>query len=350
MHLFKNFAWLMKQKGHEVFFTVRDKEHELYLLSAYGFKYKSFGKHRKSKIGKIFGLFLFNIKMLNSALSFKPDLFLSHGSIYAAQIAWFLRKPHISLEDTGNMEQVLLYRPFTKVILTPVTLNKNLGSKQIKLNTYHEMAYLAPQYFKKSSNILELLNMRLEEKYCLIRLVSWNATHDSGKDGLSETELTKITNYLASKMRVFISSERLLTNNLLKYKLDISPDIIHDVLSFSTLVISEGATMASEAGFLGIPTIYVNPQQTCNNLELEANGCVFNFRNGHGIFEKTKEILSDERIKPKIEFNSSNLMNKKIDLTLFLVWFVENYPGSFKVMKENPDYQNKYIIGQGLIS
>ena len=156
VHLFKHFAWQMQKNGHEIFFTVRDKEHELYLLSAYGFKYRSFGRHLKSKIGKIIGLLRFNIKMLDTALSFKPDIFLSHGSIYAAQIAWFLRKPHISLEDTGNMEQVLLYRPFTKVILTPVTLNKNLGSKQIKLNTYHEMAYLAPQYFKKSSNILEV--------------------------------------------------------------------------------------------------------------------------------------------------------------------------------------------------
>ena len=32
----------------------------------------------------------------------------------------------------------------------------------------------------------------------------------------------------------------------------------------------------------------------------------------------------------------------KIDITAFLVWFVENYPVSAKIMKENPDYQNRF--------
>jgi predicted glycosyltransferase len=334
----------MEKKGHEIFFTVRDKEHELYLLSTYGFKYRSFGRHRKSKIGKIMGLFSFNIKMLRTALSFKPDIFLSHGSIYAAQIAWLLNKPHISMEDTGNMEQVCLYRPFTKVILTPMTFDKYLGSKQIQLKTYHELAYLNSLYFKKSPGVLKLLNIKQGENYCIIRLVSWNATHDAGKAGLSEIELTEIVNFLSSKMKVFISSEQKLSPDLLKYKLTLSPDIIHDVLAFSSLVISEGATLAAEAGFLGIPTIYINPQQTCNNKELEENGCVFNFKNGNGVLEKAKDIISDLNIKTIIEINSSKLVNNKIDLTLFMVWFIENYPKSFQFMKENPEYQDNFKL------
>ena len=30
----------------------------------------------------------------------------------------------------------------------------------------------------------------------------------------------------------------------------------------------------------------------------------------------------------------------KIDVTAFMVWFIENYPTTVKIMKENPDYQN----------
>jgi uncharacterized protein len=342
VHLFKHFAWQMQKKGHEIFFTVRDKEHELYLLSAYGFKYRSFGKHLKSKIGKIIGLLRFNIKMLDTALSFKPDIFLSHGSVYAAQIAWLLRKPHISMEDTGNMEQVLLYRPFSKAIITPITLEKKLGSKQIQLKTYHELAYLNSLYFKKSPDVLKLLNIKEGENYCIIRLVSWNATHDAGKAGLSEIELMEIVNFLSSKMKVFISSEQKLSPDMLKYKLTLSPDIIHDILAFSSLVISEGATLAAEAGFLGVPTIYINPQEACNNNELEKIGCVFSFKNGNGVLKKAMEIINDETLKKVVEVNSSNLVNEKIDLTLFMVWFVENYPKSFYIMKENPEYQDNF--------
>lgn len=342
VHLFKHFAWQMQKKGHEIFFTVRDKEHELYLLSVYGFKYRSFGKHLKSKIGKIIGLLRFNIKMLDTALSFKPDIFLSHGSVYAAQIAWLLRKPHISMEDTGNMEQVLLYRPFSKAIITPITLEKKLGSKQIQLRTYHELAYLNPVYFKKSPEVLKLLNINSGDTYCVLRLVSWNATHDAGKIGLRKNEIIEIVDFLSSKMKVFISSEQKLPPDLLKYKLTLSPDIMHDVLAFSSLVISEGATLAAEAGFLGVPTIYVNPQQTCNIKELEDIGCVFSFKNGQRVLVKAEEVINDMTLKDFVVINSANLLHEKINLTSFMVWFIENYPKSFQVMKENPEYQDNF--------
>jgi predicted glycosyltransferase len=343
VHLFKNFAWAMQKNGHEIFFTVRDKESEIYLLSTYGFKYKSFGRHRKSKIGKIIGLIIFDVKMFETALLFKPDIFLSHGSVYAAQISWLLRKPHISMEDTGNMEQVRLYRPFTEVIFTPDTLNKRLGSKQIQLKTYHEIAYLNSLYFKKSPDVLELLKVKPKEQYCIIRLVAWEATHDSRKSGLSEKELNDIVNYLSPKMKIFITSEQKLNKNLLKFKLLLAPDVIHNVLAFSSLVISEGATLAAEAGFLGVPTIYINPKITCNNKELEEIGCVFTFKNGKGVLEKSKEIINNATLKNQIEFNSINLLNKKINLTTFMIWFIENYPKSFQIMKENPMYQDNFL-------
>ena len=36
------------------------------------------------------------------------------------------------------------------------------------------------------------------------------------------------------------------------------------------------------------------------------------------------------------------MLADKIDVTAFLVWFVENYPQSFQIMKENPDYQLRF--------
>ena len=36
------------------------------------------------------------------------------------------------------------------------------------------------------------------------------------------------------------------------------------------------------------------------------------------------------------------MLNEKIDGTAFLVWFVENYPESEKIMRSNPDYQNNF--------
>jgi len=33
----------------------------------------------------------------------------------------------------------------------------------------------------------------------------------------------------------------------------------------------------------------------------------------------------------------------KIDPTKFLVWLIENYPKSKSILKENPNYQYKFI-------
>ena len=36
------------------------------------------------------------------------------------------------------------------------------------------------------------------------------------------------------------------------------------------------------------------------------------------------------------------MLADKIDVTAFLVWFVENYPKSVKIMKGNPKYPERF--------
>jgi uncharacterized protein len=36
------------------------------------------------------------------------------------------------------------------------------------------------------------------------------------------------------------------------------------------------------------------------------------------------------------------MLKQTIDVTAFMVWLVENYPASFKTMKENPQYQERF--------
>ena len=84
VHVFKHLAHLLIAEGHEILFTARDKEFELELMQAEGFQFKNFGKHYKSLPGKLWGLLKFDLQMFFTGLKFKPDLFMSHGSIYAA--------------------------------------------------------------------------------------------------------------------------------------------------------------------------------------------------------------------------------------------------------------------------
>jgi len=347
VHLFRPFAQEMEKKGHHILFTCRQKEFEIELLEAAEFKYISFGRHYKTTLGKIFGLFKFNIQMFFNAIKFKPDVLLSHGSIYAAHVSFLLKKPHVSMEDSGNMEQIRLYLPFTKVVLTPFELPENLGEKQIRYHSYHELAYLNPKYFIPNNKILRILGVSKNEKYAILRLVSWDATHDIGQGGLTVNQKEEIVGFLSSKMKLFITSEGNVPDYFKQYLIKIEPAQIHNVLSFADLVVSEGATMASEAGVLGTPTIYVNSLARCYNEDQEKYGTVFNFRDGTNVFEKVKE-LANGSLKQKE--NHKRILKDKINLTSFLVWFIENYPKSKLIMKKNPEYENRFKINNGLYS
>lgn len=342
VHLFRLFTQKMISKGHEVFFTCREKEFEIELLKHSGFNYVSFGKKYKKTLGKIWGLFKFDILEIYYGFKFKADILLSHGSPYAAHASFFLRKPHIALEDTGNSEQVKLYIPFTKTILTSESFHLNYGSKQIRYHGFHELAYLHPNYFTPNPTFLKELGIEKDEVYFFVRFISWDASHDVGENGLKWEEKLEIIDFLKSKGKVFISSENELPVELMQYSFKLHPSKVHDVMKYATLFIGEGATMASECAVLGTPAVYINSMEAGTINEQEKLGLVYHFRNGRGVLEKLKELLGNSNLKENTQIKSNVLINSNIDVTGFLIWFLENYPNSIKIMKENSDFQFKF--------
>ncbi len=343
VHLFKNFAWQMQDKGHKILFTCRDKEFEIYLLEAYGFSYKSFGKKYKKLIGKLFGLVKFDIQSIITALQFKPDIFMSHGSMYVAHASFFFQKPHISFEDTFNMEQVKLYSPFTEVILVNDFKEPPLKTDNVvPYNGYHELAYLHPNWFTPNSDIFEILELKEGEPYLIVRFVSWDASHDVGQGGLTLEYKERLINTLSKKINLFISSEGELPKSLKPYQIKIPAHKMHDALAYATLFIGEGATMASECAVLGTPSIYINTLDPLTIKEQEAYGLLFDYRNADGILEKALELLNQNNLKEAFQAKREQLLSDKIDITAFTLWFVENYPDSHKIVKENPAYQLRF--------
>jgi len=334
VHLFKNMIWSLEKGGHEVKITATDKENALYLLDAYGFKYETLGKHHKKLLNKLLGLIMRNYKLYKVAKKFKPDIFISHGSMYAAHVATFLGKPHISLEDTEHsIEQIRLYAPFTDVILTSTCFKKDLGKKQVRYNGYHELAYLHPNYFEPDSSVLDDLGLSKDDKFIILRFVSWNASHDIKQKGFDLQTKKELIKEIEKRAQVFITSEKLLTKDFEKYRITIPPERIHDLLYYATMYIGEGATMASEAAVLGTPAIYVNTQRLGYLDEQEEKyGLVYNISNPETAqkvaLTKAVELLEDENLKSKWQKKREKLLNEKIDVTKFMIDFIENYPES----------------------
>lgn len=343
VHLFKNFAHQMIKNGHRVIFTLRNKEFELALLEREGFHFISLGSKYKSRCGKLFGLIKFTFQIIKISFNFRPDVFLSHGSMYAAFAAFFFHKSHISFEDSFNFEQIRLYKPFTDCILTATYKHPYLGKNNVRYNGYHEVAYLHPNYFTPDKGIKELLGVNLNERYFIVRFVSWDASHDIGQSGLSVEQKFSLIKLLQKYGKVFISSEGILPLELEVYRFSLPPEKMHDALAFADLFIGEGVTMASEAAILGTHAVYVNSLQRPYTTEQEKNySLVSNFKNGDKILEEIILLLEDANLKLSSKEASMRLLKDKIDVSAFLVWFVENYPVSKKIMLDNPNYQLKF--------
>ncbi|HUT43334.1 MAG TPA: DUF354 domain-containing protein [Desulfobacterales bacterium] len=342
VHLFKNFAWEMQKKKHSILFSTREKEISTYLLKKYGFDFNSFGKPFKGIVGKIFGMILFDIKLFLVSLKFKPDIYLSHGSIYAAHVSWILGKPHIAFEDTGNMEQIRLYLPFTKVVLTSYSFSKDFGYKQIRYIGFHDSAYLHPKRFNPDPEIFHFLGIQPNQKYAIVRFVSWQATHDLNQKGFLEEQKLELILELKKHAFVFITSEIPETGELKKYEIQIPPEKIHDALYYAALSIGEGATIASECASLGTPAIYVSSITAMKLKEQTKLGLVYCYKNFLEAKKKAIEIVKNNSIRSEIEEKRKALPESQIDLTAFLVWFIENYPKSFQIMKKDPDFQMQF--------
>lgn len=319
VHLFRCFAHDMLVAGNKVLFTCRDKEFEIELLEAEGFDYKCFGKKYRSTVGKLWGLLKFDWKELRTCWKFKPDILLSHGSMYAAHAAWLCGKPHISFEDTYNFEQIRLYEPFTKAILTGDYDHPFISQKEIHYAGYHELAYLHPSRFSPDRSVLDELAVREGEKYCLLRFVSWNATHDKGHKGMSYENKLKAVAEFSKYGKVFISSEKELPEELKKYKLPTAPEKVHSVMAFASMIFGESATMVSEGVVLGVPGVYMDNTGRYYTTEQEKKyGMCFNFSESEEdqqkAIRKGIEIMSDG-----VDMSGyARLKNDKVDVTGFL--------------------------------
>ncbi len=344
VHYFRNFIKIMEGKGHSFFITARDKEVAHDLLKKYKIDYVSRGKGKKSVLGKIFYIVEADFRLFKFARKFKPDLFLSFGSSYAAHVAKVLGKPHIAFDDTEHAKfEHMLYVPFSDVVLTPSCFNKSFGEKQVYFDSYMELNYLHPRFFEADDSIYKKLSLGKDDKYVILRFVSWGASHDIGQSGISDSTKEQLIELLKDQYRIFISSEKQLPEKYQKYQLNISSTELHSVLAKAHLYIGEGSTTASECSVLGTPNIYVNSLTVgyCKEQD-EKYGLSIHLKNDKQLIDTVKKVVANKSISEEWKEKQRRMLADKIDITEFMVWFIDNYPSSYFEIKKNPKIQNKF--------
>ena len=155
-----------------------------------------------------------------------------------------------------------------------------------------------------------------------------------------------MVNELKKYVTVFISSEKPLPNELKKYKFPLEIGKMEDAMAYASLIFGESATMVSEGAVLGVPGVYIDSTGRFYTEEQEKK---------YKIVYRYSESLENqiESIKKAVGILQSNhseryvairerILDDKIDVTSFMIWFVENYPKSVSQIKSDPNYSYKF--------
>ena len=327
IHYFRNAVKLLEGKGDQVLFVVRDKESSVRLADRYGLSYISRGKGGSNVWQKLSMLPRIVKRLVSVAKDFKPDLFLSFASPYAAQAAFLTGKPHIAFDDTEHaVFSHLLYRSFTKEIHSPFYyLQKNKLHKRQKLfDSFMELAYLQTDYLEEVFGLGDKLGLAENESYVVLRFVSWDANHDIGQKGLSLKDKMRLVEMLSSHCRVFISSESKIDKQLEAYQLNIEPDYFHAVLKGASLYVGEGSTTACESCLLGTPAIYVNTLHVGNCAYLEEKGICTSTTDIEEIIKISSDILENSESSKYCRIQQE-ILNECIDTTQYIIDVLNKY-------------------------
>ncbi len=350
-HFIKHAAKQLIKDGHEVKLLIKTKDILEDLLKEDGWSYENIQtRNRKnSKLSILLASLSRTERVTRIARRFRADILIGTDSS-VAQAAWILRKPVITtLEDDVEVIYYLaqLTYPFTKSILVPAPCRVGKWEKKkVPYYGYMKLAYLHPNRFIPDVSVVRKYGIAGD--YILIRLARLSAHHDVGIKGLNVDLVQNIIHLAKEKgLAVYISSESDLDEDLAPYRLRINHLDMHHFLAFSTLLISDSQSMSVEAAMLGVPSLrfsdFAGRISVLEELE-QSYGLTFGIKTSETTLleEKTGELLSLPDVRSEFMERRKRMLNDKIDVTAFLVWFIENYPKSHHIIKDNPDYQLRF--------
>lgn len=346
-HLFNNILKQLNANGHESLITIRNKDVLEKLLQESSIRYYKISEieNPSNKLRLIFGVLRKAYSLIKISRIFNPDIMISSATEVA--IAGKILKIPTILFFEDDLEYVkkwaIIAGPLASVLMCPESCSAGRwANKAVKYNGYHELTYLHPKYIDGAIN----KSIETKRKF-LLRLAKLTAYHDTNNTGIDNAVAHKIINKLKAKGEVYISAERELPNEIKELKLKIKPSNILKFMSEVDLFVGDSQTMAAEAAVLGVPSLrfnnFVGKLGYLEELERKY-GLTYGIKTSESeiLLEKIDELLNIPNIKAEWQKRRMKMFSEKIDVTAFMVWFIENYPNSVKVMKENPGFQYNF--------
>ena len=372
-HLYKNVAKNLIADGHKVLIVIKSKDILETLLQNAGLPYVNINQHahRGSKFGILWDMLVREWRIIGLCRKHKIDL-LTGSTPEVAHVSWLLRKYGLVIgEDDAAVVPMFskIAGRFVRCLVTPSTCDNGImEAASAKYPGYQELAYLHPNHFTPSWEVVQAYGIDTSKPYFIMRFASLNAHHDAGIRGINTEIAERLVKILEPRGTIYITSERRLEPQFEQYRVKINPLDMHYVMAFASLYIGDSQTMAAEAGVLGVPFVRFNDfvGRIGYLRELEDK-----YELGYGIhatpltvdspirradgsaqpsgvealYERVEQLVAMPAEERKATFQSrrEKMLSEKIDCAKFLTWFIENYPESAEeTRKADKEFWEKF--------
>jgi predicted glycosyltransferase len=350
LHYYRNLARELEKQNHVVFWTVKDIPVAKTLLKFYGFQFKQLPKKSDHLIGKIWKQLLYDVIIYWFCRTKKIDIAIG-TSVSIAHISRISNVKSIVFDDDDDDVQPLVTKyvnPFADYLLSPEALKgKRKRKDTIYYPGYHELAYLHPKRFIPDPKVLTEAGIAPDSPFFIMRFNVFKAHHDKGIIGLSLSQKLQLIEILKPYGKIFITTEREIEPELKEFQLKVAPEKIHSLMSYATLFLGDSQTMTSEAAVLGIPSLRCNTfAGRISYIEEEEHKYHLTFGFKPEEFDtmvlKLKELLAISNLKEEWQIRKSRMLEEKIDVTSFWVWFIENLPKSPMLIEDRPEFWQNF--------
>lgn len=260
VHFFKGAIQRLEQKGHGVRVVTRNLPVALGLLEARGIAYRVLSHKRSGSVGLAMEGLEHNLRLWPLLKRWNIDVCASIGGTYMVLAAFLRGIPRLVFSDTETARLANRFTfPFASRIITPDVYPDDCGPKHVRYKGVHELAYLHPDGFSPDPEVLGKYGLDEGDCFSIVRFCAWQASHDSGLKTAGRETKREIIRILEKQTRVLVIPEGREPEDVERYVVRIDPEDFHSLLYHAAFCVTEGATTATEAGILGVPTLYINP-------------------------------------------------------------------------------------------
>ena len=333
VHLFYPLSKELSERGHRLFYSVRDIPVAIRLMEHYGMvPYLNLGRKHDNLIGKAQSVLHQDIQLLKFVRKHHVDIGISSG-IVLGHVSRFSRMKAFMFDDDDDAAepQIVKYgHPLTDVVFTPDCIHR-MTKQAVYYAGTHELAYLHPKRFTPDPSVLQRAGIQKGERFFIMRFVALKGHHDVGQQGLTMDQKKALVALLKTHGRVIITSERTIEPEFEQYRLPVPPEEIHSLMAYSAMFLGDSQTMTSEAAVLGVPALKCNTfagrLSVPNMLENKYGLCyAYQPQQFDEMYHHIEQLLAKdpEELRNEWHAKQQRMIDDMIDPTDFFVNYIEN--------------------------